>query len=321
VSKSASDWLNSGRQSDNKLDNMTNYGKTSSILKAHNLSPKKRFGQNFLVHKQTAEAIVKAGKITDRDIVLEVGVGLGALTHPLAGVARHVFGFEIDRGIVRLHEEQGDLPANVTLYQQDILTANFAEMHLKCGGDLIIMANLPYSISNPFIFKLIDNAHLVSKATVMLQKEVAERLMAEPRSKEYGIPTVLLGACASVKKLMVLRPSEFHPQPKIDSVVVSIDFSETPRAITENSEFDRHLFKQIVRIAFSQRRKTLLNTLSSGKLFMKYAASDKKLNKAYTQQAIEAADVAPSIRPECLDLTTFINITTAFKKLHEQLAK
>ena len=298
---------------------MAKHGQTRAILKNHNLAPKKRFGQNFLVHKQTAEAIVNAGQITDKDIVVEVGVGLGALTNPLSKAARHVLGYEIDSGIIRFHNEEGNLPQNVTLVHQDILTANFDELHDKCGKDLIIMANLPYSISNPFIFKLIDNAHLISKVTIMLQKEVADRLMARPDSKNYGIPTVLLGVCASVKKNMTLSPDEFHPRPKIDSVVITIDFTITSRVSSDLPEFNRLFFNRIVRTAFSQRRKTLLNSLASGGFFIKHGPNNKTINKKHTQQAIEAANIAPSIRPECLDIPDYISLSTTFEKFQEHL--
>ncbi len=298
---------------------MTKIGQPRTILKDRNLAPKKRFGQNFLVHKQTAEAIVNSGKIIKQDVVVEVGVGLGALTYPLSRASQHVFGFEIDSGIIRFHNEEGNLPPNVTLIHQDILTADFDELRDKCGSDLIIMANLPYSISNPFIFKLIDNAHLISNATIMVQKEVADRLMARPKSKEYGIPTVLLGVCASVKKIMTLKPNEFHPRPKIDSVVISIDFTEISRIKGDLPEFNRPFFNRMVRTAFSQRRKTLLNTLTSGRFFRKYGAEDKALNKKYTQQAIETTNIAPSIRPECLDVSDYVSLATAFEKFQEHL--
>lgn len=290
-----------------------------TILKKHNLAPKKRLGQNFLIHKRTAEEIVKAANITGKDIVMEVGVGLGALTVPLARCAQHIFGFEIDNGIIRFHEEQGDLPDNVTLIHQDILNTNFDEMHNKCGGDLIIIANLPYSISNPFIFKLLDNVHLISRATIMLQKEVAARLTASPNSKDYGIPTVLLGSCASVNRLMTLKPAEFHPRPKIDSTVITIDFSQIPQVIADLPKFDRRLFTRVVRVSFSQRRKTLLNTLSSGGFFMEFAGNDKKLNKEYTLQAIESVPICPSDRAECLGIPDFVNLTAAFSSLRQKL--
>ena len=288
---------------------MTKYGQqTHETLKNNQLAPKKRFGQNFLVHKSTAEAIVRAGKVCNTDIILEVGVGLGALTLPLASTAQHVFGYEIDSGIIRFHEEEGDLPDNVTLVHQDILTADFEEIAKKCGGSLKILANLPYSISNPFVFKLIDNAPLISTATIMLQKEVADRLMAAPKSKDYGVPTVLLASCASVHKLMTLKPGEFHPKPKVDSVVVTLDFSKASQQSTQKPEYDFSLFRQLVRTTFNQRRKTILNTLSGAGLFGDSTKFDKVTNKNLTLLAIEQANLQPNARPETLTCNDFINL-------------
>jgi 16S rRNA (adenine1518-N6/adenine1519-N6)-dimethyltransferase len=288
---------------------MTKYGRqTFETLKSNQLAPKKRFGQNFLVHKGTAEAIVRAGKVTGTDIILEVGVGLGALTVPLASMAQHVFGYEIDSGIIRFHEEKGDLPENVTLVHQDILTADFPAIAEQCGGKLKILANLPYSISNPFIFKLIDNASLVSTATIMLQKEVADRLMAAPNTKDYGVPTVLLASCASVHKLMTLGPGEFHPRPKIDSVVIKIDFSKPNLSVAEEQKYDFALFRHLVRTTFNQRRKTILNTLSGAYLFADKAKQDKAINKEMTLLTIEQASLQPNARPETLTYSDFINL-------------
>jgi 16S rRNA (adenine1518-N6/adenine1519-N6)-dimethyltransferase len=290
---------------------MTHYGRqTHETLKSNQLAPKKRFGQNFLVHKGTAEAIVRAGKVASTDIILEVGVGLGALTVPLASMAQHVFGYEIDSGIIRYHEEQGDLPDNVTLVHQDILTADFQAIAQQCGGKLKILANLPYSISNPFIFKLIDNASLISTATIMLQKEVADRLMAAPNTKDYGVPTVLLASCASVQKLMTLGPGEFHPRPKIDSAVVRIDFSKPPEYSAEEKKYDFALFRHLVRTTFNQRRKTILNTLSGANLFADRANQDKAINKEITLLAIEQANLQPTARPETLTCADFIRLAT-----------
>lgn len=288
---------------------MTKYGQqTYETLKNNQLAPKKRLGQNFLVHKPTAEAIVRAGKVGSTDIILEVGVGLGALTLPLAAMAQHVYGYEIDSGIIRFHEEEGDLPDNVTLVHQDILTADFQKIAKQCGGSLKILANLPYSISNPFIFKLIENASLITTATIMLQKEVADRLMATPNTKDYGVPTVLLASCASVHKLMTLKPAEFHPRPKIDSVVVTLDFSKNRKQQAEELLYDYSLFRQLVRTTFNQRRKTILNTLSGAFLFGDSAKQDKATNKKITLLTIEQANLQPTARPETLTFTDFINL-------------
>lgn len=288
---------------------MTKYGRQAhETLKSNQLAPKKRLGQNFLVHKSTAEAIVRAGKVCNTDVILEVGVGLGALTLPLAAMAQHVYGYEIDSGIIRFHEEEGDLPANVTLIHQDILTADFQQIAEQCGGKLKILANLPYSISNPFIFKLIDNASLISTATIMLQKEVADRLMAEPSSKDYGVPTVLLASCASVHKLMTLKPGEFHPRPKVDSTVVCIDFSAFSNQSVKERKYDFALFRHIVRATFNQRRKTILNTLSGAGLFGDSVTQDKVANKRIALLSIEQANLKPTDRPETLMYKDFVNL-------------
>ena len=289
---------------------MSKYGQHAhKALTDNKLAPSKKLGQNFLVHKQTAETIVRAGNISDQDTILEVGVGIGALTVPLAATAKHIYGYEIDSVIIRYHEQEGDLPGNVTLIHQDILTADFEKIAELCGGTLKILANLPYSISNPFIFKLIENAPLIRSATIMLQKEVAERLMAQPHSKEYGVPTVLLGSCASVKKLMTLGPSEFHPRPKVDSVVIRIDFTDTTLPNPKSPVYDFDIFRRVVRMTFNQRRKTILNTLSGGGFFFEIANRDKAKNKDITSQTIERAGLSAKARPETLTVTDFINLS------------
>jgi len=285
---------------------------TKASLEKHQLAPKKRFGQNFLVHERTAEAIVHAGRITNDDIIMEVGVGLGALTRPLARAAKQVIGLEIDSGIIRFHQEEKDLPENVTLIHQDVLKADFNTLFELCQGPIKIMANLPYSISNPFLFKLIENKEKMASATIMLQKEVADRLTAQPGTKQYGVPTVLLAACATVTKLMTLKPAEFHPRPKIDSAVVRIDFDLQADRIKALPAYDRLLLHRVVRGAFSQRRKTLLNTLSSAKLLPMAEEQEKAVIKQLTEVAIRKAGIAPTTRAEDLTLEDFVQLTLAF---------
>jgi 16S rRNA (adenine1518-N6/adenine1519-N6)-dimethyltransferase len=281
-----------------------------ATLLRNKLAPHKKFGQNFLVHRQTAEAIVRAAGIEKEDIVIEVGVGLGALTAPLAQAARHVLGYEIDSGIVRLHKEEGNLPANVTLIHQDILKADFREIVARCGDRLKIVANLPYSISNPFIFTLIDNAALLDSVTVMLQKEVAERLAAQPGSKEYGVPTLLLSSCATVKTVLHLSPAEFYPKPKVDSVVIRLDFRnrQVPRSLATEENFA--LFRLLVRSSFNQRRKTILNTL--GQIDILPPINDRAEQKSAVAAAIIRAGLQPDRRPETLSLEDFLRLTEEF---------
>jgi 16S rRNA (adenine1518-N6/adenine1519-N6)-dimethyltransferase len=290
--------------------------KPSSLPRAtllrNKLAPHKKFGQNFLVHRQTAEAIVRAAGIEKEDIVIEVGVGLGALTEPLALAARHVLGYEIDSGIVRLHKEEGNLPANVTLIHQDILKADFREIAARCGDRLKIVANLPYSISNPFIFTLIENAALLDSVTVMLQKEVAERLAAQPGSKEYGVPTLLLSSCATVKTVLHLSPAEFYPKPKVDSVVIRLDFRNRPLPPSLSTDENFALFRLLVRSSFNQRRKTILNTL--GQIDLLPPRDDRARQKAAVAATIIRAGLQPDRRPETLSLEDFLRLTEEFAK-------
>ncbi len=298
---------------------MTRYSQTRKSLREEQLAPKKKLGQNFLVHKSTAEAVARCGHISKDDIIIEVGVGLGALTQPIAEQANHVFGLEVDSGLVRFHQEKNDLPENVTLLHQDILKANFEELQrLSKDRQLKIMANLPYSISNPFLFKLIEHREKMQWATIMLQKEVADRLTANPGTKQYGIPTVLLKSCATVESLMTLKPAEFHPRPKIDSVVVRIDFS--PEAQCTDRVYNHSLFQKTVRASFSQRRKTLLNTLSSAGFFRATTEDDKKLEKQLTKDTLTDAGIEPNTRAEVLSLDQFIDLTQSISSQLENLS-
>jgi 16S rRNA (adenine1518-N6/adenine1519-N6)-dimethyltransferase len=165
---------------------------------------------------------------------------------------------------------------------------------------LKIVANLPYSISTPFLFRLIDHAHLMDFAVVMLQKEVALRLLAQPGTKEYGAPTVLLASCADVRLLLKVHPADFHPRPKIDSVVVRIGFHPQPERVRALEGFDRKLFGRVVHSAFGQRRKTLLNALDSATLVA---------DKQELARRIEAAGISPSARAETLTLENFVRLS------------
>jgi 16S rRNA (adenine1518-N6/adenine1519-N6)-dimethyltransferase len=279
---------------------------TRLVLKKQGLAPKKKLGQNFLVHKHTAERIVTLADIAKEDTILEVGVGLGALTNPLADAAGKVIGIEADSGIVRMHEKEKDLPENVSLRHQDILQADFAQLAEESGGRLKIVANLPYSISTIFLFKLFTFAEIIEKAVIMLQKEVAERLVAQPGTKEYGVPTVLLASCAQVKMLMRVKPQEFHPRPKVDSAVVGLTFHPVPERVGQLEPVDRQKLRRVVNAGFGQRRKTLVNALHGGGFTM---------DKQKLTQAIETCDLSPSIRAERLEIEDFIRLTNALEEI------
>ncbi|MFZ5798657.1 MAG: 16S rRNA (adenine(1518)-N(6)/adenine(1519)-N(6))-dimethyltransferase RsmA [Desulfobulbaceae bacterium] len=281
------------------------YQHTKSILHDRGLAPHKRLGQNFLVHRHTAERIVELADPRPDDTVVEVGVGLGALTNPIAARAKQVIGIEADAGIVKLHREENDLPVNVELVHGDILRVDLIELAARCGSRLKFIANLPYSISSPFLFRLLEHREQTAWAVVMLQKEVAQRLMATPGSKEYGIPSVLFAGCATIEPLLLVKPEEFHPRPKVDSLVIRIRFQPPPQpaAITT---LDWPLLNKIVHSCFAQRRKTLRNGLAASGL-----VRDKKL----LDEIIEQAGLTPSIRAEQLSFDQFAALARSLAAL------
>ncbi len=281
------------------------YQRSKTVLKQRGLAASKKLGQNFLVHRHRAEDIVHAAGLGKEDTVLEVGVGLGALTGPLAEAAGHVIGLEADSGIIRFHEEGASLPHNVRLIHQDILRVDFKELAGLSGGRLKIVANLPYSISSPFLFKVLAQQQYMDFAVLMLQKEVAQRLLAEPHTKEYGVPTVLLASCASVQLLMELGPEEFHPQPKVDSAVVRLTFHPVPKRVQDLGTFDYPLLKRLVSAGFGQRRKKLLNGLVANGL-----GSKQDLLACLTHLGL-----APEVRAEQLTVEDFVRLSQRIQAL------
>ncbi|OQX08203.1 MAG: ribosomal RNA small subunit methyltransferase A [Desulfobulbaceae bacterium A2] len=267
------------------------------------LAPSKRRGQNFLVHQHTAERIAELAVPGPEAVVVEVGVGLGALTVPLARRARRVIGLEVDAGLIRWHEEKKILPDNVELRHQDILTADLAELAALCGGPLVIAANLPYNISSPFLFRLIEQHRFVQQATIMLQLELAQRLQARPGTKDYGVPTVLLATCATVTPLLSLGPDEFHPRPKVASQVVRLDFQPPPAGVAALPPHDPATLKRLVHAAFQQRRKTLRNSLRG------------LLSAEQADKVLATVGQPPSIRAETLDLAAFAALAGALDAL------
>ena len=277
------------------------------ILREQNLAPSKKLGQNFLIHKHTPQLIVDRSGVGSDETVVELGVGLASLTIPLAAKVKQVIGIELDSGIIKWHQESGDLPPNVELIHQDLLKADFADLASRCGGKLKIMANLPYSISNPLLFKLIDNQPVMGWATLMLQKEVAQRLTAKVGSKEYGILSVLLGACASVETLMTVGPEQFHPRPKVDSQVVKIVFDPVPERVKDLPAHDSILLRQLVKGAFQQRRKTLLNSLAATAL--------AGCGKSVVSDILVRAEIDPKIRAERLWVEDFVRLANVVSAL------
>ncbi len=285
-------------------------GHTRQILAEHGLAPSKKRGQNFLVSPATARAIVSKAEFSATDHVVEVGVGLGALTQVLGERVARVTGIEIDRGLISYHRQQQVLPDNVELIHQDILKADFASLREKSGAALKIISNLPYSISNPFIFQLIDNRSLIDKVVVLLQKEMAERLMAEPHSKAYGIPTVLLRSCGKVTPLMEVGADEFYPRPGVDSLLIGISFAG--KSLPEQ-QFG--CLRQTVRAAFASRRKTLVNNLLAGFPFPPPYQGDKQEKRECLSRALAVSGLKGDIRAENVTVEQFLELANQLRMI------
>ena len=276
-----------------------NQNHVRQILADHRLAPSKQLGQNFLIQPRIATQIVEAAGVTPDDTVVELGVGLGALTAPLAARAGQVIGLELDAGIIKYHREAQDLAANVRLLHQDLLRADFSAMAREQGQKLKIIANLPYSITNPLLFKLLEHHPALEWAVLMIQREVAKRLTAKPNSKEYGVLTVLLESCATVERLLLVGPGNFYPRPKVDSVVIRIRF--LPQEESGTAPRNLAMLRRVVDAAFGQRRKTLLNSLGCGKL--------PGLNRIGAGRVLEAAAISPKLRAENLTTADYLRLT------------
>lgn len=214
---------------------------------------KKKFGQNFLSDKNLLSAIVADAGITQDDVVLEIGAGAGALTKELSTRAKKVISYEIDLDLKEMLE-------SLNLENVKFVFADFMKEDMKKAEENLssfkVVANLPYYITTPIIFKLLEESEKLTSLTIMVQKEVAERIVAKAGGKDYGILTVMIAFYGEAKITRVVKRDMFYPAPNVDSAVVRIDKKQ-------KFEIDKDKFSKFVKASFSMRRKTLLNNLSS----------------------------------------------------------
>ena len=265
----------------------------------HQPRPLKRYGQHFLSDGTVIEKIVQIVSPGAEDLLLEVGPGRGALTKRLVETAGPIAAVEIDEQLSTLLQERFD--ANeVRLLKADILQVDFRRILNEAGKKLLyVVGNLPYNITAPLLFKLLENAELINRSLLMVQREVAERLVATPGSKSYGVLSVLLGIHADLNIRIRVKPRAFKPIPKVDSAVVEIDFFRTP----QYEIHDISGLHQLVRACFGQRRKMLRNSL----LTMSSSNPEISLEEIVAPTGIEL-----SRRPETLALEEFAELSNAF---------
>ena len=249
-----------------------------TLLKAWNIKPKKQLGQNFLINAALAETIVKCADLTAGDHVLEIGSGLGAITIPAARRAARLVAVEKDAQLLDLLRTELAVQqlANVELVHQDILTLDIREVfgHGQARG--VVIGNLPYNISSQVIVQLIAARACLQRALLMLQKEMAQRLIAPPGTKDYGRLSVMLQYCAEVAVVAEAPAGMFYPRPKVDSQVIHVHFRDRIGFPAE----DEGLLSRVVKAGFSQRRKTLRNALTGNILQADHARVEAWLARA-----------------------------------------
>jgi len=265
----------------------------------HGTKPRKRFGQHFLAQPATAERIVASADLEESDVVVEVGPGLGALTQFILPKVRTLHLVELDRDLANyLQTATQHLQDRVHVNQQDILTFDFQSLSRLEEKRLVVMGNLPYNITSPLVFYLLDCIEAIKRGVFMVQKEVGERLTAAPGTKTYGVLSVLLGVYAKACKLFSVGPQQFYPQPQVDSLVIRIDFPEAAQI----SGLSFKKFRAIVNLAFQQRRKTLRSSL-------------KSLDAKGIEQAFKMSDINPQRRPETLTPEEFLKLALSYSNL------
>jgi len=228
-----------------------------SLLLRLGLKPKKALGQHFLLHPHQAQRIVAALELAEVDTVVEIGAGLGALTTILAVSAHRIIALERDPALAAFLEEDlfAETP-NVGILCQDVLEFDFMKASRDAGRSLAVVGNLPYQITSPLLFRLIEVLPAIARAVLMMQQEVGARLLAKPATKDYGILSVLGQYYFQITRLFSLSPGNFFPPPQVDSVVLRL--KPVPPALPAR---DASVLHQVVKTAFGHRRKTLNNTL------------------------------------------------------------
>ncbi len=272
-----------------------------TILAAGDLRPRKSLGQNFLVAAEVAARIVDAAAVDAADTVLEIGPGLGALTVPLAGRAARLVAVEADAGVLDLlrAELPADRRSGVELIHGDILKTDLRAL-APAGGKLVVVGNLPYHISSQVLVRLVEHRDRVDRAVLMLQKELVDRIAADPGGRDYGRLTVMLAYCATVHRLFTVGAERFFPRPKVDSAVVEIRFKPAP----EHPALSEMLLWKVVQAAFGQRRKTLRNALSGSAL---------PLDAAGAEALLRSVGIDPVRRAETLDVAEFVALADALQ--------
>ena len=282
-----------------KTPTLGNPQNTIEILQKYNFNFQKKFGQNFLIDTHVLDKIIASAEITKDDMVLEIGPGIGTMTQYLACAARKVVAVEIDKTLIPILEDTLSEYDNVQIINQDVLKVNLAKLaEEENGGKPIkVVANLPYYITTPIIMGLFENHVPLKSITVMVQKEVADRMQVGPGTKDYGALSLAVQYYAKPYIVANVPPNCFMPRPKVGSAVIRLERYEEPPVQVA----DEKLMFRIIRASFNQRRKTLVNGLKN--------SPEIQFSKEEIEAAIETLGKGASVRGEALTLEEFARLS------------
>ena len=251
------------------------------ILHQYGIRPRKKLSQSFLVDVNTIHKIAAAGRFSSDDIVVEIGAGIGVLTKDIAQVAKRVIAVEIDPQLLKILHDQFDECSNVEIHSCDILKFDMYSISNNYNTKVNVIGNIPYNISSPVIFHLLSSRSAISCFTLMLQKEVVQRLVSLPDNKNYGVPSVLLQMYADIERLFDVSANCFYPRPKVESSIIQGKFREKPLFDLTDEAF----FRCLVKASFAQRRKMLINNFKNARFLEEFSASE--LNDALNHAGID----------------------------------
>lgn len=277
------------------MPKLGNPSSTIEVLKKYHFFFQKKFGQNFLIDNNILENIIKTAEINKDDFVVEIGPGIGSMTQYLAEAAREVYAVEIDKALIPILEDTLSEYNNVSVINQDILKVDLRALAIEKnnGRPIKIVANLPYYITTPIIMGVFESKVPVDSITIMVQREVAQRMQVGPGTKEYGALSLAVQFYAKPEIAMYVPPTCFMPQPKVGSAVIKLVRHEK---VPVEVQDERFMFS-LIRASFNQRRKTLVNGLQNAK--------ELNLKKEDILFALEKMNLSPTIRGEALTLEQF----------------
>lgn len=272
---------------------------TIEVLQKYNFTFQKKFGQNFLIDTHVLDKIINSAEITKDDMVLEIGPGIGTMTQYLACAAGKVVAVEIDKALIPILEDTLSEYDNVRVINEDVLKVDIAKLAEEENGGrpIKVVANLPYYITTPIIMGLFENNVPIKSITVMVQKEVADRMQVGPGTKDYGALSLAVQYYAKPYIVANVPPNCFMPRPKVGSAVIRLERYEEPQVQVK----DEKLMFKIIRASFNQRRKTLANGLKN--------SAELNFSKEQIEEAIEALGKGASIRGEALSLEEFAKLS------------